>query len=94
MSTREEGTPTKAANSGMVEQFIVVPYRRGPKGKGLVAAEVRPASSEVGAIRIATSMSERFVGVAAFAVMVDKETGDMLEPRLLLQKGDVPPMEA
>ncbi len=87
----QEGAPTK--NAAPIEKYVVIPYIRGAKGKGLVAAEIRPASSEVSAIRIATSMSERFVGVAAFAVTVDKETGDMLEPRLLVQKGDVPPMD-
>jgi hypothetical protein len=34
-------------------------------------------------------MADRFVGVAAYAVMVDEETGDMSAPRLLSKHGEV-----
>ena len=46
-----------------VMQYIVVPYRAAAGG---VAGEIRPASSEFGAIRIANSMAAKFAGVAAY----------------------------
>ena len=55
--------------------------------------EIRPASSEFGAIRIANSMAAKFAGVAAYEVMVDKETGDMGSPRILAQIGTVPALD-
>ena len=77
-----------SADSKTNEKFIIMPYRKA-KGK-LSIAEMRPASSEAGAIKIATSMSGRFIGVAAYAVMVDEESGDMNAPRLLASFGEVP----
>ena len=77
-----------STNSKTAEKFIIMPYRKA-KGK-LLAAEMRPASSEAGAIKIATSMADRFAGVAAYAVQVDEESGDMNAPRLLAQFGEVP----
>ncbi|MDP9812111.1 hypothetical protein J2W42_004981 [Rhizobium tibeticum] len=69
------------------EKFIVLPYR---KNRGnLVPGEMRQASNAVSAEKIATSMASRFVGVAAYAVMVDEETGDMSSPRLLVRHGDI-----
>jgi len=44
--------------------------------------------------KIATAMSSRFVGVAAYAVMVDDETGDMTSPRLLIQHGEIADLNA
>ena len=73
-----------------VMQYIVVPYRAAAGG---VAPEIRPASSEFGAIRIANSMAAKFAGVAAYEVMVDKETGDMGSPRILAQIGTVPALD-
>lgn len=73
-----------------VEKFIIIPYRQNKQK--LVAAEMRPASSEAGAIKIATSMAARFAGVAAYAVQVDEESGDMNEPRLLVKFGSVAEM--
>jgi hypothetical protein len=35
-------------------------------------------------------MSGRFIGVGAYAVMVDTETGDMTSPRVLASFGEVP----
>lgn len=70
------------------EKYIILPFRK--NNQKLVAAEMRPASSEAGAIKIATSMSGRFIGVAAYAVMVDEESGDMNAPRLLASFGEVP----
>ena len=62
-------------------QYIVVPYRAA--ANGVAPGEIRPASSEFGAIRIANSMASKFAGVAAYEVMIDKETGDMESPRIL-----------
>lgn len=70
------------------EKYIIMPFRKNKQK--LVAAEMRPASSEAGAIKIATSMSDRFVGVAAYAVQVDEESGDMNAPRLLASFGEIP----
>ncbi|KAB0539871.1 hypothetical protein [Pseudochrobactrum saccharolyticum] len=70
------------------EKYIIIPFRK--NNQKLVAAEMRPASSEAGAIKIATSMSGRFIGVAAYAVMVDEESGDINAPRLLASFGEVP----
>ncbi|WOC16968.1 hypothetical protein [Pseudochrobactrum sp. MP213Fo] len=79
-----------SADIKATEKFIIMPYRKARQK--LVAAEMRPASSEAGAIKIATSMSERFAGVAAYAVMVDEESGDMNAPRLIVSFGEVPDM--
>lgn len=69
------------------EKFIVLPYR---KNRGnLVPGEMRQASNAMSAEKIATSMAARFIGVAAYAVMVDDETGDMLSPRLLIRHGEI-----
>lgn len=69
-------------------QYIVVPYRAA--ANGVAPGEIRPASSEFGAIRIANSMASKFAGVAAYEVLIDKETGDMESPRILMQIGTVP----
>lgn len=74
------------------EKFIVLPYRLN-RGK-LVPGEMRQASNAVSAEKIARSMSERFAGVAAYAVMVDEETGDMSSPRLLARHGDIADLNA
>ena len=69
------------------EKFIVLPYR---KNRGnLVPGEMRQASNAVSAEKIASSMAARFVGVAAYAVIVDKESGDMSSPRLLARHGEI-----
>ncbi|MBB3608020.1 hypothetical protein [Rhizobium sp. BK602] len=74
------------------EKFIILPYR---KNRGnLVPGEMRQASSAVSAEKIASSMSSRFVGVAAYAVIVDEETGDMSSPRLLARHGEIADLNA
>ncbi|MBM7047878.1 MULTISPECIES: hypothetical protein [Rhizobium] len=76
----------------IAEKFIVLPYK---KNRGnLVPAEMRQASNAMSAEKIATAMSSRFVGVAAYAVMVDDETGDMTSPRLLIQHGEIADLNA
>lgn len=74
------------------EKFIILPYR---KNRGnLVPGEMRQASNAVSAEKIAAAMSDRFVGVAAYAVMVDEETGDMTSPRLLVKHGEISDLNA
>nr|WP_245355078.1 hypothetical protein [Rhizobium leguminosarum] len=74
------------------EKFIVLPYR---KNRGnLVPGEMRQASNSVSAEKIASAMAERFVGVAAYAVIVDEETGDMSSPRLLARYGEIADLNA
>ena len=69
------------------EKFIVLPYR---KNRGhLVPGEMRQASNAVSAEKIANAMASRFVGVAAYAVIVDEESGDMSSPRLLARHGEI-----
>ncbi|WP_454727119.1 MULTISPECIES: hypothetical protein [Cupriavidus] len=70
-------------------KYIVVPYRQG-SGDSLLPGEIRQASSEVGAIRIANAMASSFIGVAAYEVLVDEETGEMGSPRILAQEGSIP----
>lgn len=70
------------------EKYIIMPYRKDKRK--LIAAETRPASSEASAERIAEAMSARFAGVAAYAVQIDSDTGDMLNPRLLVSFGEIP----
>ncbi|MEH7868755.1 hypothetical protein GYN07_15610 [Rhizobium leguminosarum bv. viciae 248] len=68
------------------EKFIVLPFKR-VRGN-LAPGEMRQASNPAAAQRIAGAMAERFVGVAAYSVMVDMETGDMTSPRVLCQFGE------
>lgn len=70
-------------------KYIIVPYRKG-KSDTLLPGEIRQASSEVSAIRIANGMASSFVGVAAYGVLVDEETGEMSSPRILAQEGSIP----
>ncbi|MDL2407820.1 hypothetical protein PY650_19580 [Rhizobium calliandrae] len=74
------------------EKFIILPYK---KNRGnLVPGEMRQASSAASAEKIASSMSARFAGVAAYSVMVDEETGDMTSPRLLARHGEIAELNA
>lgn len=76
----------------MKQKFIVIPFRS-VRGKPQLG-EMRQAQSEAGAVRMAELMSGRFVGVAAFEVHVDEETGDMVAPRELAVFGVVPDIMA
>ncbi|MBR7651418.1 hypothetical protein KCX83_03675 [Brucella oryzae] len=69
----------------LAEKFIVVPFTE--KRKRLTMGEMRQSSSAQAAEKLALAMSARFVGVSAYAVKVDTESGDMTEPRLLKQFG-------
>ncbi|MCV9907355.1 hypothetical protein OIV19_06965 [Brucella sp. HL-2] len=69
------------------ERFIVLPFEK-LRGQ-TIPGEMRPASNAEAAARTASRMAERHLGVAAYAVMVDLESGDMSEPRLLCKFGEV-----
>lgn len=69
-----------------VERFIVLPFRSAGKGR-VVLGEMRQASTAASAERLADKMADRFAGVAAYSVMVDKESGEMVAPQLLRQHG-------
>ncbi|MGE6741762.1 hypothetical protein ACQKGC_15925 [Allorhizobium pseudoryzae] len=69
------------------EHFVILPFIRARKDR-IVPGEMRQASSAASAERIADAMAPRFAGVAAYSVMVDKETGDMNNPRLLRRHGE------
>lgn len=72
----------------IVEKFIVVPFRRGPRGS-TVLGELRQASSEASAERIAESMARYSLGASAIAVLVDEDNGFMTSPRLIKEFGQV-----
>lgn len=69
----------------LAEKFIVVPFTE--QRRKLTMGEMRQSSSAPAAERLALAMSSRFAGVVAYAVKVDTESGDMTEPRLLMQFG-------
>ncbi|NML73974.1 hypothetical protein HHL25_07545 [Rhizobium sp. S-51] len=74
------------------EKFIVMPFK---KNRGnVVPGEMRQASNAVSAEKIATAMSARHIGVAAYSVQVDEESGDMTSPRLLVQFGETADLTA
>jgi hypothetical protein len=64
------------------EKIIVVQFKSG-RG-GIVPGEMRPASNVASAEKIASAMAPRHIGVAAYAVTVDEESGSMANPRLLV----------
>lgn len=74
------------------EKFIVLPFK---KNRGnLVPGEMRQASNAASAEKIATAMAGRHIGVAAYAIQVDEESGDMTNPRLLIQFGETTDLNA
>lgn len=76
----------------IAEKFIILPYK---KNRGnLVPGEMRQASTGPSAEKIALAMASRFIGVAAYSVMVDDETGDMTSPRLLSKHGEIADLNA
>jgi hypothetical protein len=69
------------------EKFIVLPFK---KVRGNIApGEMRAASSAASAEKIARAMADRFVGVAAYSVQVDMESGDMSDPKIIWQSGEI-----
>lgn len=69
------------------EKIIVVQFKNS-RG-GVVPGEMRQASNQASAEKIASAMAPRHVGVAAYAVIVDEESGTMANPRLLVQHGQI-----
>ena len=76
----------------MSEKFIVMPFKR-VRG-GLAPGEMRAATTAAGAEKVAAAMASRHIGVAAYAVQVDEESGDMSSPRLLVQFGEIADLNA
>jgi hypothetical protein len=76
----------------LTEKFIVLPFKK-VRGN-LAPGEMRQASSPAAAERIAGSMADRFVGVAAYSVMVDMESGDMSSPQVLCRFGETADLAA
>ncbi|MBP2540394.1 hypothetical protein J2768_002831 [Agrobacterium tumefaciens] len=69
------------------EKIIVVQFKNS-RG-GVVPGEMRPASNAASAEKMASAMAPRHVGVAAYAVTVDEESGSMANPRLLVSHGQI-----
>ena len=69
------------------EKFIVMTFKKN-RG-GIVPREMRPASNPASAEKIAGAMAARHIGVAAYKVMVDDESGDMAAPVLLVSHGEI-----
>ncbi|UXS33967.1 hypothetical protein FY152_17540 [Agrobacterium tumefaciens] len=69
------------------EKIIVVQFKNG-RG-GVIPGEMRQASNQASAEKIASAMAPRHVGVAAYAVTVDEESGTMANPRLLVSHGQI-----
>ncbi len=70
----------------IVKKFIVVPFKR---NRPVVPEEIRGASTGMSAEKIGLAMSARLVGVGAYSIKVDGETGDMSSPRLLASFGEL-----
>ncbi|TZG31877.1 MULTISPECIES: hypothetical protein [Agrobacterium] len=69
------------------EKIIVVQFKN--SRSGVVPGEMRPASNAASAEKMASAMASRHVGVAAYAVTVDEESGSMANPRLLVSHGQI-----
>ncbi|NKN36142.1 hypothetical protein HFC70_07195 [Agrobacterium sp. a22-2] len=71
----------------LAEKYIVLSFKK-VRG-GIAPGEMRQASNPVSAEKIAAAMADRHAGVAAYAVQVDMESGDMTSPRILCQFGEI-----
>ena len=69
------------------EKIIVVQFKNS-RGR-IVPGEMRQASTAASAEKMAGAMAARHVGVAAYAVTVDEESGSMANPRLLVSHGQI-----
>lgn len=67
--------------------MIVVQFEKGRAG--IVPGDMRTASSAASAKKIACAMAPRHIGVAAYAVTVDEESGGMTNPRMLVSHGEI-----
>lgn len=70
----------------LAEKFIVLPFKS--SRNGVVPGEMRQASSAASAEKIATAMAPRHIGVAAYAIQVDEESGEMTSPKLIIAFGE------
>ncbi|WP_337267097.1 hypothetical protein [Oryzifoliimicrobium ureilyticus] len=70
----------------LTQNFMAVSFRK--SRNHIVPAEQRRATSAVSAERIAAAMAKRYIGAVAVSVMVEGETGDIAEPRILSQHGE------
>ncbi|PZP49606.1 MAG: hypothetical protein DI595_13205 [Agrobacterium fabrum] len=69
------------------EKIIVVQFKKG-RG-GIVPGDMRPATSQASAEKMAGTMALRHIGVAAYAVTLDEESGNMANARLLVSHGQI-----
>lgn len=69
------------------EKIIVVPFKK--NRAGVVPGDIRQASSIPSAEKMASSMASRYIGVAAYAITVDEESGSMTNPRILVSHGQI-----
>lgn len=69
------------------EKIIVVQFKNS-RGR-IVPGEMRQASNAASAEKMAGAMAARHIGVAAYAVTVDEESGSMANPRLLVSHGQI-----
>jgi len=76
----------------LAEKFIVLPFKMN-RGS-VVPGEMRQASSAAAAEKIATAMAPRHIGVAAYSVQVDEESGDMTSPKLIIGFGETTDLNA
>lgn len=76
----------------LAEKFIVLPFKMN-RGS-VVPGEMRQASSAASAEKIATAMAARHIGVAAYSVQVDEESGDMTSPKLIIGFGETADLNA
>lgn len=69
------------------EKIIVVQFKKG-RG-GIIPGDMRPATSQASAEKMAAAMAPRHIGVAAYSVTVDEESGNMANARLLVSHGQI-----
>ena len=67
---------------------VVQPFDRGKKG--LVAAQVSQYKTADEAARRAGRLADKHVGIIAYSMDVDEDSGDYGTPRVLFQSGEVP----
>ncbi|MGV1950131.1 hypothetical protein ACQZ44_04860 [Agrobacterium vitis] len=69
------------------EKIIVVQFKK--NRAGVVPGDMRQVSSVASAEKMAGTMAERYIGLAAYAVTIDEESGGMANPRLLVSHGQI-----
>lgn len=69
------------------EKIIIVQFKKGRDG--IMPGEMRPASNQASAEKMASAMAPRHIGVAVYAVTVDEESGNMANARMLISHGQI-----